>query len=109
MSTILKHRNQDPKVVLEKTKKYFKKVKKSDPKSKTPKISSLEFAVDKRKSTPITFDNFSKSHIHMKKLLKPYFGSHLRPVFKSKLSMGSLLCPKRRVIDKIRKNINCEN
>ena len=50
MSTILKHGDQDPKVVLAKTKKYFNKTKKSDHQSETSKIASLGFPADRKKA-----------------------------------------------------------
>ena len=92
MSKILKHRNQDPEQVLEKTRNFFKKRMKIRPHKKL---------VDFKKTTAVTFDSVTGSHVFIQKVLRNSFKSRLRIVYKSKPSLGSILCPKRRIIRKL--------
>ena len=94
MSRIVKNRDQDPIIVKKKTLQFFKK--KNKLKSGIVKKSQSNI-----KSTSITFDDVSKSHLFLNRIVVRSFSSRLRIVYKSRPKLSSILCPKRMIIRKL--------
>ena len=94
MSRIIKNRDQDPKIVSKKRLEFFRKRNLTKPVSKTKFTSSV-------KTTSITFDDVSKSHLFLKRIVLRSFSSRLRIVYKSRPKLSSILCPKRMIIRKL--------
>ena len=99
MSSILKTRSQDPKVVKTKTLKFFKKKYRKIPISKTLQIHH-------RKTTSVVYDSVTKRHVFMTNLIRKSFKDSLMVVPKSKPNLGSILCPKRGIILKLSNRFN---
>ena len=96
MSNMLKNRAQDPVVVKTKTRKYFLKKKQLRNVQVQAEFQNL------RKTTSITFDNSNKRHLFLKRTIRNSTQSRLMVVYKSRPKIGSLLCPKRRTIRKLK-------
>ena len=95
MSNVLTTRSQDPNIVHMKTKKFF--MKKKNPIKKAPRFL--------KKTTPILFDKGNMRHVLMRRIFKKSFQTRLMIVYKSKPSLGSILCPKRRIIRRLQKYV----
>ena len=96
MSRILQTRLQDPKVVKLKRKNFFNKRKNG--------LGTTALKVLK-KTTPIVFDEANGRHKFMHGIIRKSFSTRLRIVYKSMPSLGSILCPKRRIIRKLQKHV----
>ena len=99
---ILKFRMQDPSKVRSKTIAFFKKKKKGDKHKKSPYNSNF-------RNLPVMFMKFdqnSKRHIFMSKLIRNNCKSKIRMIYKSGSSLASLICPKRRIIRQLSKLCN---
>ena len=96
MIRIVKNRNQDPKLVQEKIENFFSKKRSGKPRKPKQLL--------KLKTTSVTYDNISKSHIFLKRIISNSFGSKLRLVYKSRPKLLSLICPKRKVIRQLTRN-----
>ena len=55
-----------------------------------------------KKTTPVTYDSVSEQHKFLASLFRDNFvRDSLQVVYKSRLSVGSSLCPKRKTIKKL--------
>ena len=96
MLNICKARNQDMDQVQKKYHKFFQKRKKSGDSRKNP-IAKIQ-----KKTTPVTYDSVSEQHKFLASLFRDNFvRDSLQVVYKSRLSVGSSLCPKRKTIKKL--------
>ena len=98
MSRMLRTRCQDPEKVKSKTLSFFRK---KHAKEATKKKNSIT----RKKTTPVLFDRASRRQVFMRKLFKRSFGARLLVVPISKSNLGSILCPKRRIINKLKKTL----
>ena len=99
MSRILKTRSQDPERIRSGVLKFFRK------KHRPSESLKNKFAENRKKTTTLLHDRVSKRHFFMKNLLTRSFRSRLRVVPKSLPNLGSILCPKRRVILKLSRSL----
>ena len=90
MSKILKYRDQNPEEVKKKTRIFFKR-KRTLTKPPRKDYSNMLNAT-------LKFDRVSRRHVFMQKLFQYVHRKNLRIIYKSGSSIGSLICPKRRVI-----------
>ena len=91
MSRIIRSRMQDPSEVRKKTLKFFR-VKKANKAKKSPKNRIF------RNFVSLKFDGGSKRHLFIQTLIQKCFKSKLMTLYRSGSNLGSLICPKRRVI-----------
>ena len=96
MSRILRTRMQDSQVVREKRQKFFKKKKNG---GGSTSIKTM------KKTTPITFDNGTGRHRFMQNIIRKSVKTQIRIVHKSRPSLASILCPKRRIIRNLQKHV----
>ena len=93
MARIIKSRMQDPSEVKKKTKSFFSRKKK--PLSKTHNILKTSRF---KNCISVKYDDGSRRHRFLSSLIRKCFKSRLTILYKSVSNLGSLLCPKRKVI-----------
>ena len=91
MHRILKFRMQDPVQVPRRTKVFFRKKRLISSKHLKQKFSNGV-------TTSVKFDLVSGRHRFMSDLVRKSCKSRLRIIYRSGSNLGSILCPKRRVI-----------
>ena len=98
MYRMLKTRCQDPEKVKAKTLSFFRK-------KHVNEATKKKNSVTRKKTTPVLFDRASRRQVFMRKLINRSFGGRLSVVPVSKSNLGSILCPKRRIINKLKKSL----
>ena len=91
IARIIRSRMQDPIEVKKKTFRFFK-MKQQSKKHKVLKKSNFKNCVS------VKYDDGSRRHCYMRFLIRKCFKTRLTVLYKSVSNLGSLICPKRRVI-----------